>query len=94
MFPFSQNGTSPRFSNEVSLDHLGSNECTLGYTGADLAALVREASLQLLKEVMANKISTKNLLVELRHFEMAINRIRPSVSDMVSNCILVDCNIF
>jgi SpoVK/Ycf46/Vps4 family AAA+-type ATPase len=69
----------------VSLAHLGSDECTLGYTGADLAALVREASLQLLKEVMANKISTKNLQVELRHFEMAIHRIRPSVSEMVSN---------
>jgi len=67
----------------VSLETLGSNECTSGYTGADLAALVREASLQLLKEVMATGGSSKNLLVELRHFNAAISNIRPSVSEMV-----------
>ncbi|XP_059478326.1 nuclear valosin-containing protein-like [Neocloeon triangulifer] len=77
-----KNGTSPRFANDVSLEELGDDNHTIGYTGADLAALVREASLQLLKEVMANKSSTKSLLVELRHFNAAISRIRPSVSDL------------
>ncbi len=89
---------------DVSLEDLA--ERTEGYTGADIAALVREATLRALRENMKacqSKASEeckgeagcrdekvqeclKNTLikVERRHFDEAIKKVKPSVSnDMV-----------
>ncbi|XP_065338139.1 nuclear valosin-containing protein-like [Cloeon dipterum] len=76
-----KNGTRPPLSDDVSLEELGKDDNTGGYTGADLAALVREASLALVKEATLNKSSAKALLVEQRHFQTAVQKLRPSVSD-------------
>ena len=47
---------------------------TNGYTGADLAALVREAALTALREdINATKVA-------FRHFEQALTKVRPSVT--------------
>lgn len=53
-----------------------------GYTGADLAAMVREASLQALRGVMAGEAGA-TLTVHMKHFSQAIAKIRPSVADKV-----------
>jgi len=90
---------------DVSLDELA--EKTEGYTGADIAALVREATLRAIREEMtecmkkADQTVTKNgneeriakikecmkenvPLVERRHFDIALKKVRPSVTtDMV-----------
>ncbi|CAB3366516.1 Hypothetical predicted protein [Cloeon dipterum] len=76
-----KNGTRPPLSDDVSLEELGKDDNTGGYTGADLAALVREASLALVKEATLNKSSANSLLVEQRHFQTAVRKLRPSVSD-------------
>ncbi|MBP1357012.1 MAG: CDC48 family AAA ATPase, partial [Sulfolobus sp.] len=91
-------------SEDVSLDELA--EKTEGYTGADIAALVREATLRAIREEMTecmkkaeglvkgngedkmNKIKEcmkENVpLVERRHFDIALKKVRPSVTqDMV-----------
>ena len=91
-------------SEDVSLEEIA--EKTEGYTGADLAALVREASLKALRENMSScaakasaeckgdnsckdeKIQEclKNsmLKVEMKHFEEALKKVKPSVTqDMV-----------
>ncbi len=47
---------------------------TEGYTGADLELLVREAGLMALREDL------KTREVSLRHFEQALNKIRPSLT--------------
>ncbi|MCI4459718.1 MAG: CDC48 family AAA ATPase [Acidilobus sp.] len=47
---------------------------TNGYTGADLAALVREASLAALREDL------KATRVRFKHFEQALSKVRPSVT--------------
>ncbi|HTY43668.1 MAG TPA: CDC48 family AAA ATPase [Patescibacteria group bacterium] len=47
---------------------------TIGYTGADIEALVREAAMLSLRESIDAKQVTK------KHFEEAINRVRPSVT--------------
>ena len=61
-------------------------------SGADLAALVREASVQTLKEFMkcsiASEDSYKTLELRMEHFEKAFHKLRPSVSLEVINVIL------
>ena len=47
---------------------------TEGFTGADLAALVREAALQALREDINTRV------VKMRHFEAALRKVRPSVT--------------
>ena len=47
---------------------------TEGYTGADIEALVREASLAALREDINNKH------VSLRHFEIALRKVKPSIT--------------
>ncbi|MFP3312066.1 MAG: CDC48 family AAA ATPase [Acidilobus sp.] len=47
---------------------------TNGYTGADLAALVREAALTALREDMTSPV------VRFKHVEEALNKVRPSVT--------------
>lgn len=63
-----------------------------GYTGADLGGLVREASVQALKDVLMaaeTAISTDasdaeyQVFVEKRHFLEALAKIKPSVSNEV-----------
>ncbi len=49
------------------------------YSGADLSALVREASEFALKEFIINPIS-ENEIVKQKHFELAFRKIKPSVS--------------
>ncbi len=49
-------------------------DATEGYTGADLAALVREAALIALREDINNPV------VRRKHFEQALQKIRPSVT--------------
>lgn len=57
-------------------------ECR-GYTGADLAALVREAGIIALKEYMLFGDTEQALVVSTDHFKKAVSKIRPSVPDKV-----------
>jgi SpoVK/Ycf46/Vps4 family AAA+-type ATPase len=78
-----QNGTRPVLGADVNLKTLGeSTECS-GYTGADLAALVREAGIEALKETISSSDTTRKLVVSNRHFLKALEKIRPSVSEKV-----------
>lgn len=57
---------------------------TDGYTGADLAGLVRQASMLALKESLTNPDSKlDDLCVNQDHFTKAIQMLRPSVSAQV-----------
>lgn len=69
---------------DVNLAEIGLNPRCEGYTGADLAALVREASMQAIKEFMTGGGESKQLSVCSRHFTSALEKIRPSVSERVS----------
>jgi ribosome biogenesis ATPase len=78
-----QHGTRPVLDTDVNLKTLGeSTECA-GYTGADLAALVREAGIEALKELMTANNTSAKLVVSSRHFSRALRMIRPSVSGKV-----------
>ncbi|KAL3887984.1 hypothetical protein ACJMK2_000369 [Sinanodonta woodiana] len=77
-----KNGTKPQLDG-VDLAVIANDERCKGYTGADVAALVREASLMALKEVISlgNILSVKKVHVRNHHFDTAFSRIRPSVSE-------------
>ncbi|KAJ8983857.1 hypothetical protein NQ317_016462 [Molorchus minor] len=77
-----KNGTVPRLASDVNLEDIGKSEECDGYTGADLAALVREASVIALKEFMLSANSSeRDIMVTNDHFKKAILKVRPSVSE-------------
>jgi ribosome biogenesis ATPase len=80
-----QSGSKPTLCADVSLAALGECPQTDGYTGADLAALVREAAMQALREHLAAGAGDKAgpLAVADKHFAAALSKIRPSVSAKV-----------
>lgn len=65
---------------------------TDAFTGADLAGLVRQASLQALKDSMLVDTTSEmdiDLRVHNKHFVSALQHLRPSVSNDVSSRIFV-----
>lgn len=72
-------------ADDVSLDELA--ELTASFTGADLAGLVREASLQSLQDSMEtldkSDSSEDDLKVNKANFEVALKNLRPSVNEKV-----------
>ncbi|XP_067015689.2 nuclear valosin-containing protein-like [Anabrus simplex] len=73
-------GTKPCLAGDVNLEELGCCQQCEGYTGADLAALVREAGVEALKEYMTSP-DYSELVVANRHFKNALRKIRPSVTE-------------
>nr|CAD7425785.1 unnamed protein product [Timema monikensis] len=75
------NGTRPAFSKDNSLEQLGLSQDVEGYTGADLAALIREAGLHALMDFIDSPTEGKhNLEISRDHCSRALRRIRPSVT--------------
>lgn len=75
----------PAFADDVKLEELA--ELTDNFTGADLAGLVRQASLQALKDSVSNQMDNNSdtnenddLRVTRQHFLNAIGQTKPSVS--------------
>lgn len=76
-------------SDDVVLEELA--ELTESFTGADLAGLVRQASLQALRDTLqfeSTPESDIDLTVHKRHFKLALQNLRPSVS--IEVCINSD----
>nr|CAD7576391.1 unnamed protein product [Timema californicum] len=79
-----KNGTRPAFSKDNSLEQLGLSHDVEGYTGADLAALIREAGLHALMDFIDSPTEGKhNLEISRDHCSRALRRIRPSVTRKV-----------
>lgn len=77
-------------ADDVTLNEIA--DLTESYTGADLAGLIRQASLQALKESMTleNQIDSDAVLfVNKGHFMTAIKHFRPSVSAEVHTFFLI-----
>lgn len=74
-----KNGSKPELAEDVDFAEIAL--LTNGYTGADLAGLVRQASLQTLKESIDEEHN--DLKVRKVHFIDAIKKLKPSVGDQV-----------
>lgn len=86
MRALTKNRTQPPLDDDVDLAVVA--RLTEGYTGADLAGLVRQASLQTLKDSIAECGSDdtpceadQDLKVAMVHFQEAIRTIKPSVNE-------------
>ncbi|XP_006871225.1 PREDICTED: nuclear valosin-containing protein-like [Chrysochloris asiatica] len=78
-----KNGTKPPLDADVNLDAIAGDLRCDCYTGADLSALVREASLCALRQEMARQKSGNEkgeLKISLKHFEEAFKKVKPSIS--------------
>ncbi|XP_063683865.1 nuclear valosin-containing protein-like isoform X3 [Bolinopsis microptera] len=71
-------GGKPKLHSDVSLSEIA--DAAQGYTGADLSAIVREASVICLKADMLSGRSGDNCQVAKEHFTRALLNVRPSVS--------------
>lgn len=91
-----QGGTKPPLAEDVCFKEL--SELASGFTGADLGGLVREASLQALKESLLRAVNqeeeggesgdkepstAEKLFVNKTHFMRALRNIKPSVTEEV-----------
>ncbi|XP_073484428.1 nuclear valosin-containing protein-like [Aquarana catesbeiana] len=78
-----KNGTRPPLATDVDLEVIAFDERCDCFTGADLSALVREASINTLRAEMLEPgpIGCRGQIeVYKRHFEAAFNKVKPSVS--------------
>ncbi|XP_017585652.1 PREDICTED: nuclear valosin-containing protein-like isoform X2 [Corvus brachyrhynchos] len=78
-----KDGTRPPLDSDISLEEIAYSQHCDCYTGADLSALVREASLCALRQEMAlqNTQSRKGgIKISRKHFEEAFRKVKSSVS--------------
>lgn len=75
-----KNGTRPGLADDVDLKEIANHPKCDCYTGADLAALVREASICALRTVMKSfHKGGPPVIVNKSHFDEAFVRVKPSV---------------
>jgi ribosome biogenesis ATPase len=65
---------------DVDLVRIGADERCGGFSGADLASLVREAAIAALRESFATGVKGVSVAVSARHFDAAFSKVRASVS--------------
>ncbi|NWU19105.1 NVL protein, partial [Dyaphorophyia castanea] len=78
-----KDGTRPPLDSDVNLEEIAYSQHCDCYTGADLSALVREASICALRQEMAlqNTQSKKGeIKISRKHFEEAFRKVKSSVS--------------
>ncbi|KOC61098.1 Nuclear valosin-containing protein-like [Habropoda laboriosa] len=75
-----KNATKPKLAADVNLEEIGYNSKCDGYSGADLAALIREAGIEALRELMDMHYSGQPE-ISMRHILIAFDKIRPSVQE-------------
>ncbi|XP_043650907.1 nuclear valosin-containing protein-like isoform X2 [Drosophila teissieri] len=75
-----KNGKRPVLADDVDLDEIAAQ--TEGYTGADLAGLVKQASMFSLRQSLNNgDTNLDDLCVRSQHFKEALQQLRPSVNE-------------
>lgn len=79
----------PILASDVDISELAT--LTDNYTGADLAGLVRQASLYALKESISSSASTSQMSVSRNNFTDALKQTKPSVSEQVYYHIFNRC---
>ncbi|CAH2255675.1 nuclear valosin-containing -like isoform X1 [Pelobates cultripes] len=78
-----KNGARPPLESDINLEEIASDVRCDCFTGADLSALVREASVSALRYKMLQQnpdIGTGEIKVSQKHFEEAFTKVKPSVS--------------
>lgn len=71
----------PPLADDVDINNI--SRMTEGFTGADLDGLIRQASLQALKESVDSDETMTEMKVHNRHFADALRKLKPSVNEQV-----------
>ncbi|XP_037928228.1 nuclear valosin-containing protein-like [Teleopsis dalmanni] len=74
-----KNRTRPLLSEEVDFVEIAKK--TDGFTGADLAGLMRQAAMLVLKQCLSTKLRGENMCVGNKHIEVALKMLRPSITE-------------
>ncbi|KAM7172585.1 nuclear valosin-containing protein-like isoform 2-T2 [Macrochelys suwanniensis] len=84
-----KDGTRPPLDVDVNLEEIAYDRRCDCYTGADLSALVREASVCALRQEMAlqNGKSKKEIKISRKYFEEAFKKVKSSISRKVREAI-------
>ncbi|XP_073412500.1 nuclear valosin-containing protein-like isoform X1 [Dendrobates tinctorius] len=80
-----KNGSRPPLGPDVDLEVIACDEKCDCFTGADLSALIREASISALRSEMLHAnpaVPRAEILVYKKHFDEAFKKVKPSVSKM------------
>ncbi|XP_056148445.1 nuclear valosin-containing protein-like isoform X2 [Lampris incognitus] len=92
LLTITKGGTKPHLEENVNLEEIAEDERCDCFTGADLSALVREASVNALRSHLKSKSSSScsghtfssgpvaDIMVSRQNFEDAFTKVRPSVS--------------
>lgn len=92
LLTITKGGTKPRLEADVNLEEVAQDERCDCFTGADLSALVREASVNALRAHLYSRMASthtghsfssgpvKDILVSRQNFEDAFKKVHPSVS--------------
>lgn len=78
-----KNGTEPKLASDVDLEAVAQDHHCDGFSGADLASLVRRASDAAIKDYIMNNMNNMGngeIRISLTHFTFALSKTRPSVS--------------
>ncbi|XP_019405081.1 PREDICTED: nuclear valosin-containing protein-like isoform X2 [Crocodylus porosus] len=77
-----KDGTQPPLDTDINLEVIAYDQRCDCYTGADLSALVREASICALRQEMAlqKSRSRKEIKIGQKHFEEAFKKVKASIS--------------
>ncbi|KRZ32940.1 Nuclear valosin-containing protein-like [Trichinella pseudospiralis] len=83
-----KNGTTPPMHEEIDFKQLSKDKRCEAFSGADLQHLVREASVEALREYFiiqndqttAQKSAIPELVVRLKHLDTALSKVKPSIS--------------
>ena len=87
--------TQPKINSDVKFEELANPTRTEGFSGADLAALIHEASQEAFREfiqsvegIFQSKIEdclseSFKAIVDERHFQVALKKVRPSVTNSI-----------
>ncbi|BCU68276.1 AAA family ATPase [Sulfolobales archaeon HS-7] len=71
-----------KLAQDISLEEIAAR--TEGYTGADIAALIREAGLLAIREGIRRGKKPDEVIVDRQHFEIALTKVKPSITqDMI-----------
>nr|KAG5696960.1 hypothetical protein BaRGS_008422 [Batillaria attramentaria] len=82
LLTITKSGTKPCLDTDVDLKDIAESSQCNGFSGADLAALVREAATMAMKEMLKNpgQAASERRVVTRAHFDHALTVVRPSVS--------------
>lgn len=76
-----KNKTRPKIADDVELQAIGSDARCEGFSGADLAYLVRAAFSKAMRDYVREADTKEDVQVQLQHFEHAFSVVKPSVTE-------------